>query len=164
MRVIFKITAQLFEETKTLLERPHRFAYERVAFLRCRVGLIDRGIVILSHSRHDVEDDDYVDDQSVGAMMGPGAIRKALQSAYNEQASMFHVHLHSHRGRPHFSHVDERESARFVPDFWNVQPDLPHGAVVLSDDSACGKCWIPGSAIPVEIAQFSVVGEPTRKL
>jgi hypothetical protein len=165
MKVLFKITERLFGEVKTRLARPHPFASERVGFLLCRVGLLENGdLIILSHSLHDVADDDYLDDPSVGAMMGPAAIRKALQIAYQQQASMFHVHLHLHGGRPRFSRVDERETAKFVPDFWNVQPDLPHGAIVFSDDSACGKCWIPGHKTPGEISQFGVVGVPSRKL
>ena len=121
-------------------------------------------MVILAHDLHEVADGDYLDDPGVGAMMGPNAIRKALQTSYNCQASVFHVHLHLHRGRPRFSGVDESETARFVPDFWNVQPELPHGAIVFSEDSACGKSWIPGLEAPVDISQFSVVGIPTRKL
>jgi hypothetical protein len=165
MKILFKITKRVLDEVKVQLSRPHLFAAERVGFLVCRVGLLEGGgVAILSHSLHEVADEDYVDDPSVGAMMGPAAIRKALQAAYNQQASMFHVHLHSHNGRPHFSHIDEKETAKFVPDFWNVQPDLPHGAIVFSDDCACGKCWIPGLEAPVDISQFSVVGIPTRKL
>jgi len=165
MRIVFKLTKQLLEEVHAQLERPHPFAFERVGFLLCRVGLLDDGgAVILAHGLHAVADEDYVDDQSVGAMMGPSAIRKALQAAYNQQTSMFHIHVHSHRGRPRFSGIDERETAKFVPDFWNVQPDLPHGAIVFSEDSACGRCWMPGMDAPVDISQFSVVGVPMRKL
>jgi len=165
MRVLFKITNRLLDEVKDNLERAHSFAAERVGFLVCRPGLLEEGgIVILSHSLHDVADEDYVDDPSVGAMMGPAAIRKALQTAYNQGASMFHVHLHAHRGKPGFSRVDAKESAKFVPDFWNVQPDLPHGAIVLSDDSAYGKCWVPGQRSPVEISEFAFVGVPMRKI
>jgi hypothetical protein len=165
MNILFKITGSLLSDVKAQLTEPHPFASERVGFLLCRVGLIEGGgLVILAHSQHEVLDADYIDDQSVGAMMGPAAIRKALQLAYNRQASMFHVHLHAHHGRPHFSRTDERETARFVPDFWNVQPDLPHGAIVFSEDGAYGKCWIPGQEDVVEISQFTVVGIPTRKL
>src|SRR5580765_8345183 len=142
MRIVFRLTKRLLEKVHARLEQSHPFAFERVGFLLCRSGLLD--------------------DRGVGAMMGPNAIRKALQTSYNRQASMFHVHLHLHRGKPHFSGVDESETAKFVPDFWNVQPELPHGAIVFSTDSACGKCWIPGLEAPVEISQFSVVGSPTR--
>jgi hypothetical protein len=165
MRVLFKATRQLLTEVTKNLERPHAFAAERVGFLICRVGLVeDSGIVVLAHSLHNVADEDYLDDPSVGAMMGPNAIRKALQAAYSLDASMFHVHLHGHSGRPNFSRIDEKETARFVPDFWNVQLQLPHGAIVLSHDSAYGKCWIPGQKVPVEISQFSIVGVPMERV
>ena len=165
MKILFKITERLLSEVKLQLVRPHAFASERVCFLLCRAGLIENGgLVILSHSLHDIADEDYIDDPSVGAMMGPDAIRKALQAAYQQQASMFHVHLHLHEGRPRFSGIDGRETAKFVPDFWNVQPELPHGAIVFSDDSAYGRCWIPGRKVPAEISQFGVVGVPMRKL
>jgi hypothetical protein len=164
MRILFKITGRLLREVKAQLARPHAFASERVGFLLCRVGLLDGGgLIILSHSMHDVADEDYIDDPTVGAMMGPAAIRKALQTAYQRQAAMFHVHLHLHSGRPRFSRIDERETAKFVPDFWNVQAELPHGAIVFSEDSAYGRCWIPGRKAPAEISQFSVVDVPTRK-
>jgi len=165
MKILFKITSRLLGEVKAKLERAHPFAAERVGFLVCRPGMLaQEGLVVLSSRLHDVAEEDYVDDPSVGAMMGPDGIRKALQVAYNEQASMFHVHLHGHKGRPRFSRVDEKESAKFVPDFWNVQPDLPHGAIVLSDDSAYGKCWIPGQRSPVEVSEFAFVGVPMRKI
>jgi hypothetical protein len=165
MRIAFKITERLLADVKARLERPHPFAFERVGFLLCRPGLFDGGgTVILTHSLHEVADEDYLDDPAVGATMGPHAIRKALQTAYNQQASMFHVHLHAHSGRPCFSRVDSAETAKFVPDFWNVQPYLPHGSIVFSKDSACGKCWFPNRQISVDISQFTVVGVPTRNL
>ena len=45
----------------------------------------------------------------VGARMGPSAIRKALQHAFNRPTSMFHVHCHEHSGPPRFSRVDARQ-------------------------------------------------------
>lgn len=165
MKILFKITKQLLNEVKTKLERPHPFAFERVGFVLCRAGALeDGGVVILAHSMHDVADDDYLDDPNVGATMGPAAIRKALQGAYNQKVSVFHVHLHAHSGKPSFSRVDSSETTKFVPDFWNVQPDLPHGAIVFSEDSACGRCWVPRRREAVEISQFTIVGLPTRRI
>jgi hypothetical protein len=165
MKIAFKITRRQLDDLKVRLERPHPFAFERVSFLLCRAGLIEEGgMVVLAHSLYDVADEDYLDDPGVGATMGPHAIRKALQVAYNQQASMFHIHLHAHRGRPRFSRTDCEETAKFVPDFWNVQPDLPHGAIVFSEDSACGKCWVPGDKDPFDISRFDVVGVPMRRL
>ena len=57
--------------------------------------------------------------------------------------------------------TDRRENALFVPDFWNVQPDLPHGALVFSFDSAVGQCRIPGYAAPVGV-EVAIVGSPMR--
>ena len=108
-----------------------------------------------------MEDGDYVDDPSAGATIGRSGLRKALQTAYTEGVSMVHVHLHEHRGRPGFSGTDLRENALFVPDFWNVQPSLPHGAVVFSFDSAVGQCWIPGSSSPSGV-EVAIVGIPMR--
>ena len=163
MNVLFKITAALFQEMQAKLSSPHPFAAERVGFLKCQMSLSERNLIVLAHSMHEVEDEDYLDDPSVGATMGAAAIRKALAVAYNEKISMFHVHLHKHQGRPRFSRTDFRESALFVPDFWNVQPGLPHGAIVLSEDSAWGRCWYPGMAEPIDIKDFLFVGIPMRQ-
>jgi hypothetical protein len=161
MRVLFKIMDRLLEHVRQDLSRPHAFAAERVGFLVCRAASLDpSGTVILAHSFKPLEDADYVDDPTVGAMMGPRAIRKALEFALNNKVAMFHVHMHDHSGRTRFSRVDARESARFVPDFWNVRPEMPHGATVLSRDSAFGMCWHPAESVPIEIGEFVVVGSP----
>jgi len=132
-----------------------------VWFLVCRAAsLVPDGVAVFAHDYRPVEDEDYVDDASVGAMMGPNAIRKALEFALNNKAGMFHVHVHEHIGRPRFSRVDFRESAKFVPDFWNVRPEMPHGALVASKDSVYGLCWYPGKPAPIEIDEFVMVGSP----
>ncbi len=161
MRVLFKMTERLRQEALNSLREPHPFAAERVAFMQCQVGSADDCLIVLAHDIHRVDDDDYIDDTSAGATIGAAAIRKALQLAYNKKVSMFHVHIHEHLGRPRFSRTDSRETAIFVPDFWNVQPMLPHGAIVLSEDSAWGRCWYPGRG-PVNIDDFAFVGIPMR--
>lgn len=165
MKVILKIAENLLGFAMEDLRRPHPFAMERVGFLLCRPGdLPGGGLAIFAGSFHTIADDDYLDDQSAGAVMGPDAIRKALQVSYNKNASMFHVHIHEHHGKPRFSGTDKRETSLFVPDFWHVQPALPHGAIVLSKDSAFGQCWIPGADRPQEITDFVFIGAPIRRL
>jgi len=165
MRVFFKIAERLLEETRKDLRRAHPFAAERVGFLLCRpTALAYDEILILAHSFHAVADEDYLDDPRAGATMGPDAIRKALEIAYNQHTSMFHVHIHEHRGKPGFSAIDSKETSRFVPDFWNVEPYLPHGAIVLSEDSAVGRCWLPDISGPYEISRLTAVGVPMRRL
>lgn len=161
MRTILKLTATLYDDLVKRLREPHDFAAERVAFLKCRPALSATSLLLLAGGVHHVEDGDYVDNPSAGATIGRSALRKALQTAYAEAVSMVHVHLHEHRGRSGFSRTDLRENARFVPDFWNVQPGLPHGAVVFSSDSAVGQCWIPGSPAPVGV-EVAIVGSPMR--
>jgi hypothetical protein len=160
MKVIFKITRRLFTDTQADLLRPHAFAAERVGWLRCRIGQApDGALLILAHDFHPVQDADYLDDRSVGAMMGPAAIRKALQLALMSKAAIFHVHMHDHEGRPGFSGIDSRETAKFVPDFWHVRPELPHGALVFSRDRLYGRCWYPGGKV-LEISEAVIVGAP----
>ncbi|MEQ1597231.1 MAG: hypothetical protein ABL985_19285 [Casimicrobium sp.] len=158
MNAIFRIEHRLLLAIHADLDRHHRFAAERVGFIACRIAKLPAGFLVLAQSYHGVSDDDYEDDPYVGAMMGAGAIRKALQFAYNHRVAMFHVHRHDHRGAPSFSRVDLRESAKFVPDFWNVQPSSPHGAIVLSHDALCGKWWNPQSRQASEIDEFAVLG------
>ena len=163
MNISLKITACLLARAMTDLIRPHPFAFERVGFFLCRPGPAEPdGWVLLGWDYQVVDDDDYVDDPTVGAMFGAGAIRKALQAAYNEPFSIIHVHLHDHAGTPGFSYIDARESARYVPDFWNVRPNLPHGAVVLSRDSACGYVWEPKVQKRLPLQSISIVGAPLR--
>jgi len=163
MRAAFKITGTLLGDVYHDLRRPHPFAAERVGFLSCRVGALKpAGWVILAHQFHTVADADYVADHTVGAMMGPHAIRKAMQVALGAEVGIFHVHIHEHRGRPGFSGTDLRETAKFIPDFWHVRPHMVHGAIVLSIDSIVGLCWHPQASAPLPISEFSLVGTPMR--
>jgi hypothetical protein len=164
MTIVFRAQRDFLDRVRRDLDRPHPFAAERVGFLVCSAGhLNDGGLVILAAEYDPVADEDYVNDRSVGAMMGPGAIRKAIQRAYNagaEDLSLFHVHMHEHRGLPGFSGIDLAENRKFVPDFFNVAPTMPHGAVVLSRDLAVGLCWRTQNAKPVPIDRFASVGAP----
>jgi hypothetical protein len=164
MTVIFRARDDLLAAVRRDLHRPHRFAAERVGFLLCCAGgLAGDSVVILAADYHAVEDDDYLDGHRVGAMMGPDAIRKAMQRAYNggaQDVSLFHIHMHEHPGVPGFSRVDLTESVKFVPDFFNAVPAMPHGAIVLSLDRAAGLCWRKRGASPVPIGRFASVGAP----
>jgi len=161
MSPLTRLTATLYDDLVQRLREPHDFAGERVAFLKCRPALSATSLLLLAGGVHHVENEDYVNDPSAGATVGRSGLRKVLQVAYMEAVSIVHVHLHEHRGRPRFSKTDLRENALFVPDFWNVQPSLPHGAVVFSFDSAVGQCWIPCSPSPSSV-DVAIVGSPMR--
>jgi hypothetical protein len=159
VKITFKMSQGLSNEIHRDLSRPHDFAAERVGFIACGASVFGaNGLLLLGDTYHPVEDQHYVDDPRVGAMMNSNAIRSALEIAYNRNVAMFHVHRHEHYGKPNFSGVDRRESARFVPDFFKVRPLLPHGVIVLSHDSMAGLCWLERDRPPIEIHEFIVVG------
>ncbi len=160
MTVQVKITEQLRDRVFADLLRPHPFAAERVGFISCRPAVAGSGVLLLASGFHAVADDDYLPDLRVGAMMGSAAIRKALQLAYGEQISMLHVHLHDHLGQPGFSRTDLRETEKFVPDFFHVRPELPHGALILSRDSAVARCWMEKARRPIWADKITIVGSP----
>jgi hypothetical protein len=160
MKAIFRIERALAECIQVDLTRPHPFAKERVGFIACGVAAIETGYLLLAHTYRPVDDADYENDARVGAMMGSGAIRQALQYAYNNRVAMFHVHRHEHRGTPEFSPLDVQENAKFVPDFWKVRSKLPHGAIVMSLDSMTGAWWNPHTKQAQNIDEMAVLGRP----
>jgi hypothetical protein len=163
MNVQFKITSDLLALIRADLRRPHPFAHERVGFISAGLAQSARATLVLARSYRPVADEDYLDEPSVGAMMGPGAIRKAMELALLGGVAVFHVHCHSGTGIPAFSRVDTRESAKFVPDFLKVAPQNIHGSLVLSRDMAAGLFWGIGVRSPQAIGRFVEIGAPMRQ-
>jgi hypothetical protein len=156
----FKITRQLLGEIRRDLARPHAFAHERVGFLSASISSADNELWILTRAYRPVADEDYLPSTTVGAMMGPDAIRKAMQWALDESIALFHLHTHGGRGRPGFSGTDVREQAKFVPTFFQTARKRPHGAPVLSDTSATGNIWLAPDKPGEPIDYFCEVGNP----
>jgi len=160
MNIHTKIDGHLLDQVRADLARPHAFAHERVGFLFAGVAAFGRDLLLMCREYRPVADEDYIDDPRVGAMMGSDAIRKALQHSYQTKTAVLHIHTHEHQGRPNFSGVDSRENAKFVPNFFNVSPQRPHGAIVLSHDAMRGNLWLRRDAEPRPIGRFTVVGAP----
>ena len=163
MKVCFKITTALLTTIRADLRRPHPFAHERVGFISAGLSAVGDGLLVLAREYRPVADDEYLNDPTVGAMMGPDAIRNALQWALQDGVAMFHVHTHIGHGIPGFSGIDLRENAKFVPDFFKVAPQCAHGAIVLSDTAAHGLIWVGRSPPNHFITSFVEVGVPLRK-
>lgn len=157
MKIIFRATDRFLDDVRHDLARPHPFAAERVGFISARAAATPETLLLLAADYHPLADDEYVDDPSVGAMMGQEAIRKALDLALMQPVGVIHVHMHEHHGRPHFSRVDVREQVKFVPDFFKVRREMPHGAIVLSLDRANGRIWLDRDTV-INISEFDVVG------
>lgn len=164
MKARIKIPAALLATIRADLARPHRFAHERVGFLTAGAALFDgNGLMLLARDYRPVDEEDYERDPSVGVKIGAGAMRKALQAAYRPAAAVLHIHTHGGLGRPQFSGVDRCSAAEFVPSFFNPVPRMPHGILVLSDDSANGLVWIDPGQQPVPVTDIISVGGPYRK-
>lgn len=163
MRTHFKIQRTLLNRVRQDLVRQHSHAYERVGFLVCKIDRLDNdGWLILAADYLSVADEDYVEDDSFGAMIGSTAIRKMMQIAYDEPVSIVHVHMHEHEGRPRPSFTDIEEMAELMPNFWHVRPNFPHAAIVLSLDSMEGTVWNPESKSKSKISDLTVVGLPMQ--
>jgi hypothetical protein len=164
MTMRIKITGQVLDAMRIDLARPHGFAHERIGFLTAGATRTECGqVLLLCHNYQPVADEDYIKDSSAGAVIGPDAIRKGLQSAYKTRSALIHVHTHGGRGRPEFSSIDLNSSKNFVPSFFNAVPQMPHGIVVLSDNSARGLFWQEPSKPPAYISGFVRVGKSYEK-
>lgn len=163
MKIQFRITRALLDAVRQDLLRPHAFAWERVGFIAAGFAMAGSSdVVALAQSYRPVADEDYLRADDVGAMMGPAAIRKAMQWALTDRVGLFHVHTHGGRGLPSFSGIDVREQAKFIPSFFHVAARCLHGALVLSNDAARGRAWLSSSGQQTIVHEFVEVGPPLR--
>lgn len=156
-----RVNANMLEQIRTDLVRPHAHAAERVGFVYARMG--NQGgpePQVLPTRYAAVADADYVEDPKVGARIGSSAIRQAMQASLSEGVGVFHIHMHEHKGRPRFSHVDLDAYPDLVRGFQNISPKLAHGALLLSEDSIECLVWLPGTKRPAEGGRIVVVGRP----
>lgn len=142
------------------LERSHAFAHERVGFVTVRAAKGAEGLVLFADEYYPVADNEYLRDPSVGAMISQEAFRKALELALLKGVGVFHVHMHGLSPHLWFSGTDLREQAKFVPDFFSVCPQMPHGALVLNAKTVAGRVWLGPSDVR-KIDVFEEVGART---
>src|SRR5882762_6852521 len=139
--IALRISNTLVDEMLRDLRRPHRYAAERVGFMHCRQSALRSGNLLLPYKYEPIRDDQYLEDHTGGARFDGSSIREAMRTALAEGSSVFHVHLHEHKGQPRLSGVDKREMQQIMPCFVNLRPDRLHGALVLSVDSAFAHVW-----------------------
>lgn len=164
MRARIRILNPMLQEIRCDLHRPHPFTYERVGFMTAGVTALGNGeLMLLARDYRPVADDDYVPDRSVGVKIGSNAMRKAAQFAYQPRSALLHIHTHGGLGRPEFSGVDLASGAEFVPGFFHSMPRMPHGMLVLSNDSATGLLWFDPDDAGTYVTEFIGVGAPYRK-
>jgi len=157
MKTLFRATADFLANVRRDLARPHAFAHERVGFISVKATAAHSHLVLLAERYYPVADQDYLPSRTVGALIGPEALRKALEIALLQPVGIFHVHAHFFPGRLWFSMTDLSEQVRFVPDFFKIRDSMPHGALVLNDTEAAGRVWLSPTTIQ-PIDEFDTVG------
>lgn len=165
MSIYVKFTDQLVDQARNDLVRPHAFAWERVGFFTAGATVSPSGDLILLCRRYiSVADEDYEANEDVGAQIGPEAMRKAAELAYNTKSALLHVHMHEGTGRPEFSRTDAMSGFEFVPGFFNVLPKMPHGLIVLNQTGARGLIWIAKDRDPLYVNDFLQVGAQLKRI
>lgn len=166
MNVAIKMTGRLYDEIRHDLERPHPFAFERVGFVFGKIGTAaDGGRLVLLTRYHSIPDDQYIDDPTVGARIGPDAMTWAMQAVYHGRPTregIFHIHLHGCLGETCMSRTDAREVPPMIPGFQSVGGEAAHGIMILSHDHGSGWVCLPGSKDLMPCSSMSVIGMPIR--
>lgn len=155
MNLTLRIPQAVLSIARQDLARPHPFACERIGFFRCRPTGQPDLIVITGYDA--VPDDQYVDDSNAGACIGSLAIQTAMQRILTHKVGQIHVHQHGHRGVPSPSSTDSANQPRLVTSFRNLNPQLPHGFLILSNTHAWGEFIVPGRRRFEELKSVSVV-------
>jgi len=155
MNLALRIPQAVLTMARRDLTRQHPFAYERVGFFRSRPT--DRPDLIVITGYDPIPDDQYVVDSHAGACIGTLAIETAMQRVLTHRVGQIHVHQHEHGGVPGPSATDSANQPRLVTSFRNLDPNLPHGSIILSKTHAWGEFAVPGRRQFVELGSISVV-------
>lgn len=163
MKIELRIPTPMLSDILRDLRRPHEFAAERVGFVFFHCGWSAKSTLLLLAAQYQsVSNTDYIDDSRFGALIGSGAFRSLFETLMSTGCGALHTHIHEHRGQPAPSSTDLRESSRFVPDFFHANPARPHGTLILSQNSASGRVWLPGRLKVRPIHSIKVVGRPVQ--
>jgi len=159
-----RIPRSLFQEMIDDLERTHPFAMERVGFVYGKMGSIgsDATLALLCRYHH-IPDDQYLEDDTVGARIGEAAMSQAMRDLYDghsHRLCIFHVHIHGNHGEPRMSRTDSRELPPMMPGFQSTSRNGAHGILILSADHAAAWVWLPKEKESRRATRIVVVGAP----
>jgi hypothetical protein len=128
-------------------------AHENVAF--CLVSHFQEGPDTVLLVRHVIalEESDYTDDATVGAMWQGRAMLPVIELAMNENLGILLVHAHAFGSPPRLSLTDLETTHRLLPMFQRRVPTRPHGSIVVSTGNAGGVVALPnGHAVSVDVS------------
>ena len=160
MRIEMKIHGRFLDHVINDLRRPHEYAYERIGFIFVKTGVINNKDTILLPSYYmPIPDKHYIPDSTVGARYNAAAIRNVMQRVLDTGEGAFHVHEHS-KMLPAFSRDDIENQNRLIPAFRNVGTKSIHGAILLTEDTLSGLCWLPGETHPRNMPAIKIIKKP----
>ena len=164
MNTEIRMTGRLAAEIRQDLARPHPFAAERVGFVFGKLGaLAGDGRLIILTRYHRIPDEQYEEDETVGARIGREAMQAAMVAVCHgrpARVGLFHVHVHDHSGPTAMSRVDAEGLPPMMPGFQQMGRQAAHGIVILSRDHGSGWVWLPGKAEAVRADTVTVIGAP----
>lgn len=159
-----RLLRSVYDAIRQDIARPHAFAWERIGFAYGKLGNFtgDEPLVLL-HQYEPIPDEQYVEDESVGARIDGEAITAAMQNVLDHKAARvgaFHIHVHDHAGPTGLSKTDRAEIPLLIPSFKSVGKEAAHGLIIFSHDHAMSWVWLPGKQEPVVASRIVVVGAP----
>ena len=164
MTIEIRMTGLLAKEIKRDLARPHPFAAERVGFVLGKIGsLSGQGKSVVLTRYHSVPDDQYEEDDTVGARIGFEAMKAAMQAVFQGRVAkegIFHIHIHEHLGQTRMSREDADGLPPMMPGFQAMGRQAAHGIIILSLDHGSGWVWLPGHDGSVQADKVSIIGTP----
>lgn len=160
-KVAIRIADELCQQIRKDLAREHDFAFERVGFVIGKSKeLPNNNVLIIITDYVSVDDEHYIEDNSVGARINSEAIRKAMQIAMNKKCSIFHIHEHYGNGTPSFSYTDLDELPGIVDAMINANPDNVHGLILLNEDGINAVVKMKPSGAEAILEKITRVGYP----
>jgi ThiF family len=162
LKISVKIPENIYFDMLDDLRRSHPFSFERVGFLFTLSKTINDTILILGVKYQPVADEDYINDDRVGAKLNSTAIRKSMQEIFDNKFGCFHVHLHNHPGPPNPSSTDLKELPKVVKSFSNISGTQINGFIILSNDSFYTSIQISKHKKFIEADSIICVGYPMK--
>lgn len=159
MTAVIRLRRDFFEEVHNDLARQHAHAWERIGFLYGKLVRAGAYHIVLPFEYAPVPDNQYIEDETVGALIDADAMFAAHDRASRTGLCCLHVHSHGGNGRTWFSRDDLDTLLGLGPSLQRLAPEAAHGGLVLSNDGGASLLWLPARSEPVR-ADVSIVGFP----
>lgn len=125
-------------EQLRLLVTPHAGRYEPLAVAWVRYASEHNGTVIVVVKALPLPERAYVPGPD-GANFDVRALMVEADRAGAQNAGLLLCHMHAHDGVPAFGTVDSRTNRTIMCKLYVACPDLPYGALLLSNNSATAR-------------------------